>query len=91
MGIHNEDPKTSISKAKNLDEISDFWDNHSLADYWDETREVTFEVRAQRRRRITIDPDIYSQLETKAHLKGLSPETLVNLWLKERLEEKEAV
>lgn len=91
MNDHRIRKATRISKALNLDEISDFWDNHSLADYWDETREVIFEVRVQRRRRITIDPDIYSQLETKAHLKGLSPETLVNLWLKERLEEKEAV
>ena len=27
-----------------LEEIGEFWDTHSLADYWDETHEVAFEV-----------------------------------------------
>ena len=26
------------------EEISEFWDTHSLADYWDETDEVDFQV-----------------------------------------------
>jgi Protein of unknown function (DUF3680). len=79
---------TSISKARTLDEIADFWDTHSLADYWDETREVEFEVRAKRRRRITLDPEVYARIEAQARARGISPETLVNLWLAERLQEK---
>jgi hypothetical protein len=57
-----EDEKTSstgISRANTLEEMGDFWDSHSLADHWDETHEVAFDVRAQRRRRITIDPEQY--------------------------------
>jgi hypothetical protein len=69
-------------------EIAEFWDTHSLADYWDETHEVEFEVRAQRRRRVTLDPEIYEQLEAQARTRGLQPETLANLWLAERLQEK---
>ena len=49
---------SSISRAETLDEIADFWDRHSLADFWDQTREVDFEVRAKRRRRVTLDPDV---------------------------------
>jgi hypothetical protein len=78
---------TSISKARTVDEIADFWDTHSLADYWDQTHEVEFEVRAKRRRRITLDPDIYMDIESYAAARGLLPETLVNLWLAERLHE----
>ena len=26
------------------EEIGEFWDTHSLADYWDETEEVEFQV-----------------------------------------------
>jgi hypothetical protein len=81
---------TSISKARTLEEIANFWDTHSLADYWDQTREVEFEVRAKRRRRVTLDPDIYAQVETWAHTRGILPETLVNLWLTERLQLQEA-
>jgi len=57
---------TSISKARTLEEIAEFWDTHSLADYWDETHAVEFEVRAERRRRITLDPDVYARLEAQA-------------------------
>jgi CopG antitoxin of type II toxin-antitoxin system len=80
-------PRTSISKARTLEEIADFWDTHSLDDYWDQTHEVAFEVRAQRRRRITLDPEVYARVEAQARTRGLLPETLVNLWVMERLQE----
>ena len=76
---------TNISKARTLEEIADFWDTHSLADYWDQTCEVEFEVRAKRRRRVTLDPEVYAQLEVQARTRGILPETLINLWLAERL------
>ena len=78
---------TSISKARTLEEIADYWDSHSLADHWDQTHEVEFEVRAKHRHRVTLDPDIYARLEEQAHVRGILPETLLNLWLAERLQE----
>ncbi len=78
---------TSISKAQTLEEIADFWDTHSLADYWEQTHEVEFEVRAKRRRRVTLTPEVYEHIETQARTQGVLPETLVNLWLAERLQE----
>lgn len=77
---------TSISQAQTLEEISEFWDTHSLDDYWEETREAEFEVRAKQRRRITLEPEIYKELEAEARLRGVVPETLVNLWLAEKLQ-----
>ena len=83
----NEDAQlTGISKARTLDEIADFWDTHSLADYWEQTEEVEFEVRAKRRRRVTLAPELYTRIETQARMRGVLPETLVNLWLAERLQ-----
>ncbi len=64
-------------------------DTRLHADYWDQTHEVTFEVRAQRRRRITLDPDVYAQVKVLTHTRVVLPETLVNLWLRERLQERE--
>lgn len=78
---------TSISKAQTLEEIADFWDTHSLADYWDQTHEVEFKVRAKRRRRVTLTPEVYEKVEAQARVQGVLPETLVNLWLAERLQE----
>ena len=87
----SDDPQgtqaTSISQAHSVEEIADFWETHSLHDYWDQTHEVEFEVRAKRRHRITLDPDVYSQVEDQARARGILPETLVNLWLAERLQQ----
>lgn len=82
----NKKPRSSsISKAKTLEEIGEFWDTHSLEDYRNETREVEFEIRAGRKKRIALEPQIYKQLEAEARLRGVVPETLVNLWLAEKL------
>jgi len=86
MSENNARPVTTISKASTIEEIAEFWDTHSLADYWDQTHEVEFEVRIPRRRRITLDPDIYAQIQSQARSRGILPETLVNLWLGERLQ-----
>jgi len=85
MSENKETQLSSISQATTLEEIGEFWDAHSLDDYWEETREAEFEVRAVRRRRITVEPKIYKQLEAEARVRGVVPETLVNLWLAEKL------
>jgi len=86
MSENKNRKRTSISKAQTPEEIGEFWDTHSLDDYWDETREAEFEVRAKQRRRITLEPQIYKKLETEARARGIVPETLVNLWLAEKLQ-----
>jgi hypothetical protein len=91
MNESDDQQLTTISKAKTVEEIGEFWDTHSLADYWDQTHEVEFEVRAQRRRRVTLDPQVYAHLEAQARARGVLPETLVNLWLAERLREENSV
>ncbi len=86
MNENKKTQPTSISKAETLEEIGEFWDTHSLDDYWEETREVEFEMRAAQRRRITVEPKIYEELEAEARVRGVVPETLVNLWLAEKLQ-----
>ncbi|MEK9149679.1 MAG: CopG family antitoxin [Candidatus Desantisbacteria bacterium] len=84
MNKSNNTQLSSISKASTPEEIADFWDTHSLADYWDKTHEVKFEIRAKRRRRVTLDQEVYMLVEAQARTRGILPETLVNLWLAER-------
>ena len=55
-----EKQKNMRSTVKKLDpmpstdatpeEIGEFWDTHSLADYWDETHEVEFKVNLKLRK-----------------------------------------
>jgi hypothetical protein len=46
--------------------------------------EAEIEVRAQRRRRVTLNPEVWERIIDQARVRGVSPEMLVNLWLMER-------
>jgi hypothetical protein len=35
---------------------------------------------------VTLDPEVFLKVEAQARKRGLLPETLVNLWLVERLQ-----
>ena len=37
------------------EEVGEFWDTHSLADYWDETHEVEFQVNLKSRQNLSLD------------------------------------
>ena len=60
----------------------EFWETHSLADYWDETTEVHFDVNLEPR----IDKDILQKAREIASRSGVSVERLINQWLRERIE-----
>ncbi len=36
--------RSSISKAHSYKEIGEYWDTHDLAEHWEETKPVEFEV-----------------------------------------------
>ncbi len=86
MSENKETQLTSLSNARTPEEIGEFWDTHSLDDFWEETREADFEIRAAKRKRVTLEPQIYKQIEAEARVRGVVPETLVNLWLAEKLQ-----
>jgi len=88
MSAARDRKSAGISRATSVEKLAEFWDSHSLADYWGQTRETLFELRATRRRRVTIAPELYEQVEALAHVRGVSPETLVNLWLTEHVGRK---
>ena len=81
-------PVTSISKARTL-EIAEFWDTHSLADYWDQTEPAEFEFDPQARRHylVAIDPELLARIRAVARRNGLETESLINLWLERHLQE----
>ncbi len=79
---------SSISQAHTLEEMAEFWDTHSLADYDAETYEVemTFDPSA-RRPFVGIDPEVLADLRQIAHQRRVSVQTLVNVWLSQRIEQ----
>jgi predicted HicB family RNase H-like nuclease len=73
---------------KSIQEAADFWDSHDLADYRNQTREAHFEVDIQRRRFLTaLEPELARKLTACAHKQGVSTETLINVWLTEKVTE----
>ena len=71
---------------KSLEDAANFWNTHSLSDYWDETHEVEVEVKAVRRQWVPLASHVASRTSERARREGVSVETLVNLWVAERLE-----
>lgn len=69
-------------------EAAEFWDSHDLTDYWDQTREANFEVDIQRRVFLTaLEPGLAKKLTACARKQGVSTETLINVWLTEKITE----
>ena len=75
-----------------LQAIAQFWDTHSLADFWDQTEPVEFEFDPQVRRHylVAVDPELLIRIRRVARSRGLQTESLINLWLEQRVQEATA-
>ncbi|MEW6200486.1 MAG: CopG family antitoxin [bacterium] len=74
---------------KGLKAASDFWDNHSVADHWDETKECEFDLEIKKEPRyVALERGLSKQVTKISKQRGISPETLVNLWVKDKISAK---
>ena len=78
--------KSSISNAKSYAEIGEYWDQHDLANHWDTTEAAEFAVDLQGSSiYFPIERSLAEQLRSAAGEHGVSPETLLNLWVQEKV------
>lgn len=83
--------KSSSSQAKSYKEIGEYWDTHDLTEHWDETEHVEFEVELQSEATYyPVESSLSAKLSLIAEHRGVSPETLINLWLQDKLREDAA-
>jgi hypothetical protein len=75
---------SSISNADTLEKMGEFWDTHDFTDFDTDAPDVEFEISCA----VPIEVDLLSSVEKQAHRRGVSVETLVNLWLQQKLEEQ---
>jgi len=69
-----------------LEELSDFWDNHSSADYGDDMEPVEARIDlSSGKGYCPVAKDLLRQVRRQARQHGVSTETLINLWLQEKL------
>lgn len=80
--------KTSISKAKSYREIAEFWSDTDLSDHWDQTRPAEFQVEIRSEKRYyALDAEVSAEMARIAHRRGVTAETLLNLWVQEKIRE----
>ena len=76
-----------ISGGSSYPEIGEYWDEHDLSEVWDQTAAAEIEVSIRSQRHLYPVEETLSQRVTEiARNKGIRPETLVNLWIQERVE-----
>ncbi|OHB93675.1 MAG: hypothetical protein A3E19_04480 [Planctomycetes bacterium RIFCSPHIGHO2_12_FULL_52_36] len=81
--------KTPISKARSYHKIGEFWDTHDLADYWDKTKPAEFEVDIQSEATYyAVDRELAAKIQALAKRRGISANTLLNLWVQEKLKDR---
>jgi len=79
----DEDKLSSISQADTDEKIGEFWDTHDFTDFDTGAPDVEFEIICA----VPIDVELFNAIEEQAHKRGVRVETLVNLWLQEKIAE----
>ncbi len=79
-----ENSLSSISQADSLAKMGEFWDTHDFTQFDTDAPDVEFTISSA----VSIEPDLLAAVEKQARLRGIGVETLVNLWLHEKLTEQ---
>ena len=77
-----------VPKFKNEDEEREFWATHDATEYTaDNEQVVDMEFVDHRKKAVTLrmEPQLKEDLVTIAHRKGIGYQTLMQMWLKERV------
>ncbi len=85
-------PKARTSKKEplpdhfaSLEEAGMFWDTHDSAEYEEFVSEPDCLAEVKRRTYLVpVDSDLYRRVQSMAQQKGISLETLVNMWIQEK-------
>lgn len=79
--------KSSVSKARTYAEIGAFWDEHDLSDYWGQTKPARAQVELESEESLyAVEKGLSETIRREAKQRGVSPHTLVNLWLQEKIQ-----
>ncbi len=80
----DENKRSAVSQAASLEQMGDFWDTHDFTDFDTDAPDVALTISHT----VQIEADLLADIERQARLRGVSLETLVNLWLQQKLAEE---
>ncbi len=68
-------------------DVAEFWETHSVADYWDglEPAELTKKAKPRQVVTLRLDPQAVEALRALARRRGINYTTLARAWIAERL------
>ncbi len=80
------DVKTSISQSQSDEEIGEYWDNHDLGEVWSQTEAADFTLSGHAKTTYyAVESTLSQKLHAVAQQRGVSAQTLLNLWLQEKV------
>ena len=77
----NKPNLSAISQAASLEAMGEFWDTHDFTEYDTDAPDVVMHVI----RTVPIEASLLQELHGQAQQRGVTVETLVNLWLQQKL------
>jgi hypothetical protein len=85
MKPKRQKPRASTSRARRYEEIGGYWDSHDLPRSRPGGKVPDFSVDIHRGRfLVAIEPALFAKVRQRAAKKGLSAESLLNLWVQEK-------
>jgi hypothetical protein len=88
-------PENKIPEEfKSIEEIQDFWDTHSSADYWDEMTDVDLQLSPALKARLELrklyrlldfSPNQIAAIENKAKSENINSKELISKWILEHV------
>jgi len=70
---------------RSLEEAAEFWDTHDSGDYEEYFQDVECEVDLKQQvYEVAVDSDLFEKVSQIARQQRLSPERLINHWLREK-------
>ncbi len=80
--------KSSTSQAQSYQEMGAYWDTHDVSEYITNSEPVEFEVDIQSEiNYLALEQTLANQVGKIAWKRGVSTETLLNLWVQEKVKE----
>ena len=87
------DRVAKLPKFKDEKEESDFWDAHDSTDYLDSTEEIEIkfiDARPKTLISLRLQTELIDELKALAARRGIGYQTLIRMWVMERLEQETA-
>jgi hypothetical protein len=88
-GIVMKKNRSSISKASSYEDIGAYWDTQDLSKVWYKTRKVKFDVQIESEIiYYPIQKGLSEKIQSIAKKQGVSSDTLINLWIQQKVQEQ---